>query len=131
MICLLEMIQNERLFLLQQVSEKFINSSNNWTRSIFVNATQQDACGFHMFFGGRDNFSVHASGWIYSQGQYLGSDDSFKKDISTITNASDKVLHIRRVTYKLNYTDSMSVYNTDKTLMGVEAQEVEPMFPKW
>ena len=107
-----------------------INSSGNWTRSIFVNATHQDACGYHMRFGGSDNFFVHASGWIYSQGQYIGSDAGFKKDINTITDALEKVLHIRGVTYKLNYSGSMSVYNTDKTLMGVVAQEVEPIVPE-
>lgn len=107
-----------------------INSSGNWTRSIFVNATHQDACGYHMYYGGKDNFFVHASGWIYSQGQFLGSDVSFKKDINTITNALDKVRLIRGVTYKLNYTDSMSVYNNGKTLMGVVAQEIEPIVPE-
>jgi hypothetical protein len=119
---------NERARL--TISGLQINSSGNWTRSIFVNATHPNACGYHMHFGGSDNFFVHASGWIYSQGQFLGSDASFKKDINTITDALGKVLLIRGVTYKLNYTGSMSVYNTDKVLMGVVAQEIEPIVPE-
>lgn len=57
--------------------------------------------GYHMQYGGNDNFYVHASGWIFSQGQYLGSDESFKTDIETIDAALSKVLQLRGVSINL------------------------------
>jgi len=107
-----------------------INSSGDWTRTIWVNATHRDALGYHMRYGGSDNFYVHASGWIYYQGGYITSDKIFKKDIVTIESALDKVLQLRGVTYKSNYSDSMSVFNTGETLMGLIAQDVEPIVPE-
>lgn len=83
-----------------------------------------------MRYGGRDNFYVHASGWIFYQGGYITSDKIFKKDIVTIEGALDKVLLLRGVTYKSNYSDSMSVFNTGETLMGLIAQDVEPIVPE-
>lgn len=122
-------IRGEERMLLNEVGLQ-INSADNWIHTIFVNALHQDACGYHMYYGGRDNFFVHASGWIYSQGQYLGSDSLFKKDINTITGALDKVINLRGITYKLNYSDSMSIFNSDETLMGLLAQEVELIVPE-
>ena len=102
-----------------------INSSGDFAYSIFVNATTSNACAYHMRYGGQTNFYVHASGWVYSQGQYIGSDKKFKKDIVNIPNSLSKVMQLRGVNYKLNRSDSMSIFNTNDLYMGVVAQEVE------
>lgn len=107
-----------------------INSSGNWAGSIFVNATTPNATGYGMRYRGSDNFYVHASGWIYSQGQYIGSDKKFKKNIKKIPNSLDKVKQLRGVNYELNYSDSLSIFNTDDQYMGVVAQEVEEVVPE-
>lgn len=107
-----------------------INSVGDYSRTLWINALTSNACGYHMKYGGNDNFYVHASGWIYSQGQYLGSDESFKKDITTIPSALEKVLLLRGVTYKLNYSGSNSVFNDEVLKMGVIAQEVESIVPE-
>ncbi|MFH2142121.1 MAG: tail fiber domain-containing protein, partial [Bacteroidota bacterium] len=107
-----------------------VNSNTDYAQTISIHANTTNTCGYHMYYGGSNTFYVHASGWIYSQGQYLGSDVSFKKDILTIDNALDKISQLRGVTYKYNYSDSMSVFNTGETYMGVIAQEVEIVIPE-
>ncbi len=106
-----------------------IKTVANYVTPLCIIAQSANAVGYTMRYGGADNFYVSAAGWAYSQGYYLGSDKSFKKDINTVTNALDKVLKLRGVTYKLNRTDSNSVFN-DEVLMGVVAQEVETIIPE-
>lgn len=105
-------------------------SAGDWALSLWINAHTSNTCGYHMRYGGNDNFYVHASGYIYQQGQYLGSDVSFKKDITTISNALNKVLQLRGVTYQLNYSDSNSIFNDGELKMGLIAQEVQPIVPE-
>ena len=107
-----------------------INSAGDWVRCIWVKATTPYATGYIMNYGGRDNFWVEASGLVYSVDHYLLSDVNFKTDIKTIPNALNKVLNLRGVTYKWNFSDSMSVFNTGEELMGVIAQEVEKVVPE-
>jgi len=107
-----------------------VTSSGNYAKSFWIYAATSNVCGYHMNYGSSDNFYVHAAGWIYSQGQYLGSDISFKKNIQTIAGALEKVKNLRGVTYQYNYTDSMAVFNTGETYMGLIAQEVEGIVPE-
>jgi hypothetical protein len=106
-----------------------INTSGNWQRNIYVNATTSNTCGYHMTYAGQNTFFVHASGYIYSQGQYLGSDKNFKTNISTIKDPVNTISRLRGVTYHWNYPDSLSVFNTDELQMGLVAQEVESVLP--
>ena len=66
------------------------------------------------------NTSIYASHDIVAY-----SDIRVKKDIETIPDALDKVNKLRGVTYKR--TDEGS---TDRTMMGVIAQEVEEVIPE-
>jgi hypothetical protein len=70
--------------------------------------------------GNVSNTSIYASHDIVAY-----SDIRVKKDIETIPDALDKVNKLRGVTYKR--TDEGS---TDKTMMGVIAQEVEEVIPE-
>jgi len=107
-----------------------INSLNDWYHTLYINATTSNTVGYHMQYGGQDNFYVHASGWIYCQGSYIHSDSSFKKDVYEIPDALSKVKALEGVYYKLNYADSMAVFNNDKNQMGLIAQQVEKVVPE-
>ncbi len=107
-----------------------INSVYDWYHTLYINATTPNTVGYHMQYGGQDNFYVHASGWIYCQGSYIHSDSSFKKEIREIPDALNKVKALEGVYYKLNYADSMAVFNSDENQIGLIAQQVEKVVPE-
>ena len=119
---------NERVLISQNAIK--VNSVTDWAHTLYIHATTSNTVGYHMNYGGQDNFYVHASGWIYCQGTYIHSDESFKKDIHEIPDALDKVLSLKGVYYKLNYPDSMAVFNVPDNQMGLIAQQVEKVVPE-
>ncbi len=56
------------------------------------------------------NFQVFANGDLYHAGSYTKSDSIFKRDITTIPNALDRILDLRGVTY---YSKSDGEYDID------------------
>ncbi len=107
-----------------------INSLHDWYHTLYIKANTPNTVGYHMQYGGQDNFYVHASGWIYCQGSYIHSDSSFKKDVYEIPDALSKVMELEGVYYKLNYSDSMAVFNNDENQIGLIAQQVEKVVPE-
>ncbi len=107
-----------------------INSLHDWYHTLYIKANTPNTVGYHMQYGGQDNFYVHASGWIYCQGSYIHSDSSFKKDVYEIPNALSKVMELEGVYYKLNYSDSMAIFNNDENQIGLIAQQVEKVVPE-
>lgn len=76
-------------------------------------------------------FYVAGAGWIYSQGNYLGSDRNIKDDIRKIENASDKILKLNGVLYKLKKEKQHpELFPKASEYMGVIAQEVEEVAPQ-
>jgi hypothetical protein len=76
-------------------------------------------------------FYVAGAGWIYSQGNYLGSDRNIKDDIHTIDSAGSKLSRITGVTYTLKKEkQNPAVYGTANEYMGVIAQDVEAVAPQ-
>ncbi len=74
-------------------------------------------------------FYVSGAGWIYSQGNYLGSDRNIKDDIHTIDSAGSKLSRITGVTYTLK-KEKPALYGTANEYMGVIAQDVEAVAPQ-
>lgn len=76
-------------------------------------------------------YYVAGAGWIWSQGNYLGSDRNIKDDIRTIDSAASKLQKITGVTYKLKREkQNPAVYGEASEYMGVIAQEVEAVAPQ-
>lgn len=65
---------------------------------------------------------INASGSVMAAGVALTSDRRFKKDINPLTDALEKVLRIRGVSYYWKKDDSVLQY-------GVIAQEVQKVYP--
>ncbi|MFH2143941.1 MAG: tail fiber domain-containing protein [Bacteroidota bacterium] len=107
-----------------------VNSNTDWAQTISIYANTSNTCGYHMYYGGENTFFVHASGYTWAKIAYYTSDSTAKKDIVTISSALDKIEQLRGVTFKNNYSDSMSVFNTGETYMGVIAQEIETVVPE-
>jgi hypothetical protein len=100
-----------------------------WARCIAVKATNANSVGFHMRYNNVDNFYVHATGYIYSQGQFLGSDKNIKKNIETIKDPMKLLEKINGVTFNWNYPEEVKEMNTDVLNYGFIAQNIEEVIP--
>ncbi len=119
---------NERLRI--GSSEIVVSTAGDWYRSFYIQALSSNACGYHMRYGTTDNYYVRADGNVFATAYRTLSDSTFKKNIKTISNALEKVVKLRGVTYQYNYSDSMSVFNTEDIHIGVIAQEVQKFVPE-
>lgn len=72
------------------------------------------------------------AGEIRATGSITGffSDQRLKKDITEITNAVDKVMQLRGVTFRSNEIAESYGYTSDKEQVGVLAQDVEKVLPQ-
>jgi hypothetical protein len=69
-------------------------------------------------------YTLHVDGTIYASGEITGlSDQRYKKDIEPLTDSLTKVTQLRGVSYR--HLDQ----ETDKTHMGLLAQEVAEVYP--
>jgi hypothetical protein len=69
-------------------------------------------------------YMLHVTNDIFAYNVITYSDAKYKTDVATITGALDTVKNLRGVTYKLSTRD------TEKTYMGVIAQEIEKHVPE-
>lgn len=108
-----------------------IDHSSDWNSTLTTETNRHYSVNYQLNYGSTTNFYVAGDGWIYSQGNYLGSDQTIKNTIKTIDSASAKINKIRGVTYKLNKeTQNPQDFPSAKTYMGVIAQEVELVAPE-
>lgn len=119
---------NERLRI--GPSEIVVSTAGDWYRSFYIQALSTNACGYHMRYGTSDNYYVRADGNVFSTAYRTLSDSTFKTNIKTIPDALERVMKLRGVTYQYNYSDSMSVFNTEEIHMGLIAQEVQRFVPE-
>lgn len=118
---------------------KFYNTNyNQWFNTMISYANNADAKMYVVNYNNSHTFYVTGNGSIFSRGNYIGSDISFKEDINTINSALDKVMQLRGVTYKFkadvltDASDTLTVLSTEEkpTQMGVIAQEIEEIVPE-
>ncbi|MGZ3932071.1 MAG: tail fiber domain-containing protein [Bacteroidia bacterium] len=108
-----------------------VSLSSDWSVTSFqVDVNRNNCANYMLTMNGTTNFYVAGAGWIYSQGNYLGSDKNIKDNIATIDSASSKINKIRGVTYKLKKELQNPSYGPASEYMGVIAQEVEAVAPQ-
>ncbi len=111
-----------------------INHSANtgWQNAINTTLTHSNSTTYGVTYNNSGTFYVAGAGWIYSQGNYLGSDINIKDDIHTIDSASSKLNQLKGVIYKLKKEkQNPNAYGgSAKEYMGVIAQDVEKVAPQ-
>lgn len=115
----------------------FCNHTSDWRQNIQSLVNRANSVSYVVNYNGADRFYVAGAGWIYSNGQYLGSDSTLKTNIRDLTNALDKVMSLRGVTYNLkeevkcrDCSDDVVVQSDNSTHIGFVAQEVETVVPE-
>lgn len=126
------------------VDNTAIYANLNYTGNTYpenIKSTVNNANGFTFagYFNNSRTFFVSAQGWIYSQGQYIGSDENLKKNVENLDNSLGKLLQIRGVRYEYKEgADSASGNGENRARtgksgqkhIGVVAQEIEEVFPE-
>jgi hypothetical protein len=111
-----------------------INHTANtaWQNAISTTLTHSNSTTYGVTYNGSGTYYVAGAGWIYSQGNYLGSDVNIKDDIHAIDSASSKLNKLNGVIYKLKKEkQSPALYGgTAQEYMGVIAQDVEKVAPQ-
>jgi len=112
-----------------------INSSTAGYMAYYSATTTIDGTNKFIFDGANVRFGVNnpspsytldVGGDIYASGNVIAySDESVKDNVTTITNALDKVKQMRGVTFTRNDED-----NKERIYAGVIAQEMEKAFPE-
>lgn len=108
-----------------------------WTGAVNANLNHPDQVSWGLAYqNGPTSFYVHASGWIYSSGMYLGSDSSLKTPKIKLNGALEKVNQIGGYNYRYKQVkitkgpDSGKITTPDTSLhMGVMADEIEKIAP--
>lgn len=110
-----------------------INASHtgDWYQSMITATNRANSANYLVKLNGTTKFYVAGQGWIFSDGNYLGSDKNIKDEIKGIDSAMSKVNKINGVTYKLKVEkQNPSIYGNAKEYMGVIAQDVEAVAPQ-
>jgi hypothetical protein len=108
-------------------------TNTDYQASIETTIDRNNTYAFSVYHRGTSTrtFYVAGAGWIYSQGNYLGSDKNIKDDIKTVDSASAKIARLRGVLYKLKVEkQNPNLYPVPSEYMGVIAQEVEAVVPQ-
>lgn len=108
-----------------------VDHSADWGGTMSIQCNRDLAMNYIVYKDANTNFYVAGAGWIYSQGNYLGSDMNIKDNVSTIDSAMAKINRIRGVNYKLKKeVQHPETYPTPAKYMGVIAQEIEAVAPE-
>jgi hypothetical protein len=108
-----------------------VNHANDWWGTMTIETNRNNSMNYIVKNGTTTNYYVAGAGWIYSQGNYLGSDVNIKDDISTIDSACAKINRIRGVNYKLKKEkQNPTAFPIPNKYMGVIAQEIEQVAPE-
>ncbi len=78
----------------------------DWGQTIKSQVNRGNTVSYVVNLNGSDKFYVAGHGWIYSQGNYLGSDLKLKENIQSLESSLDKVLKLRGVKYKYKTSEN-------------------------
>ena len=109
-----------------------VNHTNDWAASVSTTTNKANSFNYLVkYLNDTTRFYVAGSGWIYSAGNYIGSDMNIKEEVHTIDSAMSKINRIRGVTYKLKEEkQNPDAFDGAKEHMGVIAQEIELVAPQ-
>lgn len=113
-------------------------NTSDWWSGLKVTVPTYNSCAYHLNYGGRDRFFVHASGYLWCErGGYFGSDSTLKENITKLESPLKKLKKING--YEYNYKNDFKkgtkttgyIKNEQKIerRLGLLAQEVEQVFP--
>lgn len=64
---------------------QLIANTSDWMTAFRTVVPTYNSCSYNLYYGGKDRFFVHASGYLWCErGGYFGSDSSLKEIISRI-----------------------------------------------
>jgi hypothetical protein len=75
-------------------------------------------------------YALWVQGDAWSTGSFLSSDARYKKNISTIDHALDKLMKVRGTTFEFRTDEFRDYHFTEGTQFGFIAQELENVFPE-
>jgi hypothetical protein len=109
-----------------------VTLNSDWsTTSCISYVNRANSGNYEVRLNGTTKFYVAGQGWIYSDGNYLGSDKNIKDDIKNIDSAMSRINKINGITYKLKVEkQNPTVYGNAQEYMGVIAQDVEKVAPQ-
>lgn len=101
-----------------------------WWQMVVVDMSDPETVAFASRISGAANWYVVGAGWMYSQGSYIGSDESIKTNITEIQNASDIISALNGYSYEYN-SEHLSRMGLEESpsMTGLLAQEVEQVLP--
>ncbi len=112
-------------------------NTNDWAPGLRVYVPTYNSCAYNLYYGGRDRFFVHASGYLWCErGGYFGSDSTLKENICRIESPLNKLMQLKG--YEYNFKEEkkgtktkgyVEDGNCEERRLGLIAQEVEQVFP--
>ena len=107
------------------------NANADWFQAVNVDLSRPLNVGYRCTYPGTVGWYVTGAGWMFSMNSYIGSDQSLKTNVSTITNALQTITQLHGVKYNLLgevanpglYGGSVSQY------YGFLAQETQTAIP--
>lgn len=103
----------------------------DWQQAVNADITRPLAVGYRCKYIASPGWYVTGFGWMFSMGNYIGSDAAFKTNVSTITNGLQTVMNLRGV--KFNYLGEIqnpSLFGgTVSQYYGFLAQETQTAIP--
>lgn len=116
---------NDKLDVIGGITSRVNATQDWWNRNIQAKCNRKNMAAYTTTLNGTDTFYVACAGWIYSQGHYLGSDISLKKDIVPLDKSLAKVLQLKGISYRFKEESDNS-----KKSIGLVAQDAEKVVPE-
>lgn len=112
-------------------------NTHDWTTGLRVYVPTYNSCAYNLYYGGRDRFFVHASGYLWCEkGGCFGSDSTLKENICRIESPLNKLMKLNGYEYSFKEKEKgtktkgyVEDGNCEERRLGLIAQEVELVFP--
>lgn len=80
--------------------------------------------------GSSTSMAINATGYLYSNGSFVGSDKRFKKNITKLESVTDKIKKLNGYTYNYNTEEFKEKNFSKEQQIGFIAQEIKEVFPQ-
>uniref|UniRef100_UPI0035A0DEF6 tail fiber domain-containing protein n=1 Tax=Prevotella heparinolytica TaxID=28113 RepID=UPI0035A0DEF6 len=115
-----------------------VANTTDWTQALRIYVPTYNSCAYNLWYGGKDRFFVHASGYLWCErGGYFGSDSTLKENISKLNSPLTKLKKLNGYEYNYKNDNKRGTKTTgyieneqySERRLGLLAQEVEKVFP--